>query len=49
MQDTAKKPRRNVFTSVDRDDGSTSIGMAKVEVTAFLADALKPKTLKQTD
>lgn len=34
---------------MDRDDGGTAVRMAQVEVAAFLANALKPKTLKEMD
>ena len=45
MQDAPKQAKWNILAAMHGNDCRPSIGMAKVEVAAFLADSLKPKTL----
>ena len=49
VEDAAKQSGRDVFASMDRHDSGPSIRMTKVEMTAFLTDALESESFEEAD
>ena len=49
VQDAAEEPWWDVLAFMDWHDGGATVGMAQVEMAALLTDALKSKTLQETD